>query len=193
MAKSLALAQIPTLNPDSDEETSRFDQAILRVLNNNFRAIALALNGNQDTANGLEAAVANAQLGAFTGAFIDYVPVLSQPGTITKTVTSSRYFTIGSLVVYTWHITVTGAGTAANAVLLTVPATIANYTTNPVIGSGYYYDASAGVTYSGPLAAASNFQVQIFNHNAGSPVGINPNFATANTDTHSGFVLYESA
>ncbi len=191
MAKSLALQSIPTLNPD-EEEPSAFDRGVLRVINNNFRSIALALNGGLDTATQLEAALENNTFGAFTGLFADFGPSLSQNVALTSTVTHGRYMTIGELVIFNWHVTITSAGVANNAILITVPALMQQATNNPVAGVAYYYDASAGATYSGPLLAASNFQVYIFNHNSGAPVGVNPNFAAANTDTHSGFVIYES-
>lgn len=86
--------------------------------------------------------VPTAQLGAWTS----YTPTLTQSGAVTKTVTSSSYTKVGRTVTYQFVLTVTGSGTGANAVTVSLPFTAANTGTK---GGGLtIFDASASTFYT---------------------------------------------
>ncbi|HKY77447.1 MAG TPA: hypothetical protein VJS45_14965 [Acidimicrobiia bacterium] len=74
------------------------------------------------------------------GAWATWVPTLTQSGAVTKTVTSARYTKVGRTVTGVASLTVTGTGTANNAILVGLPVAAAG--TNLRIGSGAILDAS---------------------------------------------------
>lgn len=94
--------------------------------------------------------VCTAYLGAYD-AFTN--PVITQPGTITRTVTSSEYTKIGRNVKGQMVLSVTGAGTANNAITVSMPFT-ARYGASNAMGTGYLYYA-AGNTRVGFLVIAA--------------------------------------
>lgn len=81
-------------------------------------------------------------------AWTSYTPVLTQSGAVTKTVTYARYTQIGKTVHVEITLAVTGAGSANNAVTVSLPVTAASASSQP-IGSGYIVDASAVANYPG--------------------------------------------
>lgn len=102
------------------------------------------------TAAGLDAAFA----ALFPhGVWTDYTPTLTQSATVTKTTTYGRYLKIGRLVVAQVNLSVTGAGTAANSVLLGLP--VAAAAANVIAGSGIIFDTSASTVYPGIPEVAS--------------------------------------
>lgn len=81
------------------------------------------------------------------GTWTSYTPTLTQSTTVTKTVNYAKYLKVGRAVMFAVDLAVTGAGTGANAVTLTVPVTAA--VTNLQIGPGAVYDSSASTLYNG--------------------------------------------
>lgn len=76
-------------------------------------------------------------------AWPSYTPTLTQFGTVTKTVTFSKYWKYGRTVVFETYLVATGSGTASNAISVSLPFTAS--AAGVVVGSFYLYDSSAGV------------------------------------------------
>lgn len=79
-------------------------------------------------------------------AWTSYVPTLTQPGAVSKTVTSARYMKVGRWVAAQVYLTCTGAGTAANPILVGLPVAAGATGT---YGSGWLLDVSTGLFYAG--------------------------------------------
>lgn len=91
------------------------------------------------------------------GAWTTYTPTLTQSGAVTKTVQQARYTQIGKLIVGELYLTVTGTGTASNAILVGLPVACAQ-TTAP-LGSGFIFDSSAASAQVGHWLCASSTSV----------------------------------
>jgi hypothetical protein len=113
-------------------------------------------------------------------AWTSYTPTLTQAATVTKTVTYAKYVQIGKTVIGSVFLTVTGAGTAANAVKLGLPVTAAT-ATSLVIGPGYIFDTSAGFLYTaiGTLASTTDVQFLSLVNGAASQVLGSASFTAA--------------
>lgn len=125
-----------------------------------------------------------------------YTPTLTQSGSVTKTVTVADYVQLGKFVTVWFHLAVTGSGTTNNAVLVGLPVT-ANTThasSAMELGSGEILDNGTNLYHvmwrynsSTTIAALRNDTL------ATSVVGVDPNFALANTDYIKGYVTYLAA
>jgi hypothetical protein len=126
-------------------------------------------------------------------AWTTYVPTLTQPGTVTANVTSSRYSRIGRTIVWTFRLAVTGSGTSTNAITLTIPTTAA-IASATAIGSGYIYKAS-GTRLVGAWHLPTTGTIQLVTYGSGvfQPVGVDPVITLALGDSVSGTVTYEAA
>lgn len=96
------------------------------------------------------------------GAWQTYTPTLTQSATVTKTVTYARYNRIGRMVTVQVYLSVTGAGTANNAVIIGTPfpAVIAG---SLAVGSGWIFDTSAATTlYPGIVNLDSTTGFKLF-------------------------------
>jgi hypothetical protein len=69
-----------------------------------------------------------------------WTPVITQSGTVTHTATYARYSRNGRLITAECLLAVTGSGTGANPITVSLPATAAQ-AGNMAIGSGYIYDS----------------------------------------------------
>jgi hypothetical protein len=78
---------------------------------------------------------------------LTYTPTLTQSGAVGKTVTVARYTQIGKLVIGQVSLAVTSTGTGTQPILFGLPT--AARTNALVVGSGFVYDASANICYSG--------------------------------------------
>lgn len=82
------------------------------------------------------------------GAWTTYTPTLTQSATVTKTVTFAHYGRAGRLIYGNVLLTVTGTGTASNAVQIGLPvAAVAGG--NTPIGVLAIFDTSASTWYHG--------------------------------------------
>ncbi len=88
------------------------------------------------------------------GAWTSWTPVVTQSNTPTITNTRSRYARAGRLIHFSIILTVTSAGTAANAILVSLPVTAAS-SSFVGMGTGYLFDASSSTYYPFFMAAAS--------------------------------------
>jgi hypothetical protein len=86
------------------------------------------------------------------GAWTSWTPVVTQSNTPTLSNTRSRYGRAGRFIYGDAIVTLSSAGTAANAVVITVPVQMSSTNNNSVIGEGWITDTSAGFNYYGILA-----------------------------------------
>lgn len=128
-------------------------------------------------------------------AWTSYTPTLTQSATVTKTVTRAAYMKVGRLVVVSFNLSVTGTGTASNAVLIGLPLAAVNASDN-IVGNGLLYDSSAGLAYVGSIVLASTTTIAMYGP-ATSPVGYlgTQQFTAglASSDRITGTVMYEAA
>lgn len=106
--------------------------------------------GNVLTAAQLNAQLRDNLLAAFplgVDAWTGYTPTLTQSAAVTKTVTRAVYQRVGRLVVVTFSLSVTGAGTVSNNIQVGLP--VAAAASAMPGGSMWIYDASANTNYVG--------------------------------------------
>ena len=122
----------------------------------------------------------------------NYTPVVKQSNTVTATVIRGRYQQIGKLVHVYFKISVTGTGTAGQAVNVSLPITSA--TTDIACGSGGIYDASTTTMYAGWYYLLSTTTVALAGDWATNSLwGGVPNIAIANGDVFYATLTYEAA
>lgn len=121
----------------------------------------------------------------------DWTPTLTQSGTVTATVTFARYkLSDANEVKLEVRLAVTGTGTGANAITISnLPYQIRN-SSNSAKGTARITDTGTA-TYAAIVTALSATQIQFTEANTGQAVGVNPNFALANTDVISFECTYE--
>lgn len=98
-----------------------------------------------------------------------YTPVVVQSNTPTLTVEYAKYHTVAGLTHVVAHVIVTSAGTAGNAVRISVPVAANSYR---VQGVGMIYDASASTYYSGVAVFVSSTTVEIRAHGQTGALGV---------------------
>ncbi len=94
-----------------------------------------------------------------------YTPTLTQSATVTKTVSYAKYEKIGRLVYVQISLSITGAGTVNNAIIIGVPFTAGTALIN---GSGYLADTSAGTNYPFIVVQASTTTVTLLDSTQGT-------------------------
>lgn len=123
-----------------------------------------------------------------------YTPTITQSGTVTKTTTYAKYRSYGGTTDVIVFLTCTGAGTGNNAITVSLPTTAASATAN-LVGHGEILDAGTG-RYGVSVQIASTTTVNFYRVDTATVsgvVGVDPNFALANTDTIKFFCTYEQA
>ena len=95
------------------------------------------------------------------GAWTSWTPTVTQSGSVTVTNTRSRYARYGRTIHYSIYLTVTGSGSAANAVTISTPVTAA--AASEFCGVGAISDASAGLIYPAIVQLASTTTFQMLN------------------------------
>lgn len=100
-----------------------------------------------------------------------YTPTLTQAGSVSKTVNYARYFKLGRFVVAQCSLAVTGSGSSATAVTVSLPVTAA--TSNIIVGTFYLVDATGPTVYIGAAALASTGTVAgVANGTNGNALGV---------------------
>ena len=133
-----------------------------------------------------------ATMNSIGAAWESYTPTLTQSATVTKTVTYAKYTRINKLCIVNVRLDVTGAGTAANNVVVGLPLTSAQATIN--IGSVSIYDASTSTNYSGTCYFATTSTVSFTGDWSGASFwGVTPNLALAANDQIHISLQYEIA
>jgi len=147
-----------------------------------------------DNTNAFPAAASD--LNNLFGAWTSWTPQIDQGATtnIAKTVDDARYLRIGTLVVATFNLSVTGTGTAGQNLLLSFPVTPARSSVGFKYGAGAIFDSSTSINYAcingGPVGSSFVF---VGDWSGYGGWGTIPNIAIANGDRISGFIAYEVA
>jgi hypothetical protein len=103
------------------------------------------------------------------GAWRTWTPTLQQAGVVTATVNHAVFGRWGRLIIASFRLTVTGAGTANTAVQVSLPATAAR--SQGTLGTGAIFDSSAALSYTGNAVLVSTTGLQFEGHG----VGVSPN------------------
>jgi hypothetical protein len=86
---------------------------------------------------------------------------------VTATVGQASYFRAGRLIVATCAMNVTGSGTGANVVTVSLPVTASTSSVNTCLGSGFIFDASAPLKWKGlPVLASTTTLKMMTVHSA---------------------------
>lgn len=122
-----------------------------------------------------------------------YTPTLVQSGAVTKTVTYAKYRSFGGVVEVLVYLTVTGAGSAGNAIAVGLPVTGAA-STRMILGSGLISHTG---TANYPVLVENLSTTTVDFWRSDQPptarVGADPSFALANTDFITFQAVYEAA
>jgi len=133
------------------------------------------------------------ELNSTASAWTTYAPTLTQSATVTHTATVARYKQIGKTVHVSLYLAITGAGTAGNAVVVSLPVTAQQGAVLLAVGHGTFFDA-APATYVVTAKTASTTTVQLFHDTSGnSAFGIAPAVTCASGDVLSLDLTYEAA
>lgn len=148
------------------------------------------------TANALLQAVGGipawSTLAANLGAGTSWTPSLTQGGSSpTSTNLLSTYIQIGKLVVVQFNLAITGAGSAGNALICSLPITPRRQAAYNTIGT-FIYVTSGGTIYTGSAVAVSNGTFQLVTNSQTGYWGVAPSVATANNDNFAGNLTYEA-
>jgi hypothetical protein len=142
-------------------------------------------------------AITAAQLvpAAWLAAWTSYTPTLTQSGAVTKTVTYAKYIQMGKTVIANVILTCTGAGSAANSVIVGLPVTAAQ-SASQLIGTAELFDADAALAYRAMVMIASTTTVFLrpANSTVSNVLG-NTSFtaALASGDVITLTIMYEAA
>lgn len=98
-------------------------------------------------------------VGPVHGAATSYTPTVTQSGSVSLTAGNSEYFRVGRLITWRFALAITGTGTGANDVSITVPVT-ASYG-GEICGVGYITDTSAVSRYPGVAVLTSTTVIKI--------------------------------
>jgi hypothetical protein len=135
-------------------------------------------------------------IGPVHGALTSWTPAIVQSGAVTCTVTNARYQRVGRWVSGWFDLAVTGAGSAANAVTISLPVTAAVASTIPW-GVVTLIDSSAGLNYNAFLCTASTttFDLRLTSQDIADPrLGVSQfTAALAAADAIKGTFAYEAA
>ena len=146
----------------------------------------------------LTAADVNTYLAGEGGAWTSWTPAVTQVGSVSVTNTRSTYARFGRLIVASLNLAVTGSGTAANSVLISLPVTAASATAG-AIGSGVIKDSSASnARYGGValLSTTTSFLLISTNGGVASPGALGSVDFTAGLasgDDITAMIIYEAA
>lgn len=133
-----------------------------------------------------------ATLNTIGAAWESYTPTVTQGATITFTNTYSKYARINKIVIYSFNLALTSAGTAANNLQITLPINVASG--NRIAGMSQFYDASATTTYINTTYQVSTSSMGFINSASGAGAfGSTPAVTVANGDYLFGTIIYEAA
>ena len=138
----------------------------------------------------------NLYLGGEGGAWTTWTPAITQSGSVTATVTHAVYGRWGRLIIANFRLAVTGSGTGANAVTVTLPVNAAR--ANMVVGTGGVFDSSATLGYSGTVFLPSASSMDYRQHGTGTATDNRLGIAgftagLASGDVVDAFLMYEAA
>lgn len=127
-------------------------------------------------------------VGPIPGVPTAWTPTITQSGAVTKTVNYAVYVLIGDLCYITAQMTMTGAGTGANDIVISnLPKTPA---ANGVYGTGYVNNDGTAFYVGAAIYIASNGGISFRAHLETDDIGSDPNFALASGDSINFTAIY---
>lgn len=124
------------------------------------------------------------------GAWDTWTPVVTQSATPAQSVNRARYTRMGRTVFATFDVSLSGAGTASNPILVTgLPIAAAD--ADDIYGSFHYFD-SGNTNRAGTCEGDTTTSVEFYYDGFGNRMGI-ADFAIATGDRLQGIVIYEAA
>ena len=135
-----------------------------------------------------------ATMNSIGAAWETWTPAVTQSGAVTATTTYAKYMRIQKLVIASAYMSITGTGTANNAVEMSLPITAASSSAQ-IIGSGIIFDDSATKVYVVSAAIYSTTKAIFYadQMGTGGVWGVDPNLALANADQVRVLLTYEAA
>ena len=131
------------------------------------------------------------------GAFNTWTPTVTQGSSVAATVNHATYWRAGRLIVAKFSLSITGTGTAATDVLISLPVTAASGTTGIRVGDFAMGDASTGFSWFASPYIASTSAMALQRRVDGAAAGFlgTSGFtaALASGDNLVGLVIYEAA
>lgn len=130
------------------------------------------------------------------GVWTSWTPSVVQSSSVSKTVAYGRYLKLGRLVICQTILAITGSGSSATAITVSVPVTAANGGNLPC-GSGFFYEATGNVSY--PLTVLLKTTGTFGFYTTASSIaqlgetGSASNVALASGDSINLFATYEAA
>lgn len=130
------------------------------------------------------------------GQWTTWTPTITQAGSISKTMFYGRYIKLGRIVICQAIMSITGSGSSATAITVSVPVTAA-YGGNLPCGSGFFYEATGNVSY--PLTTllkttgTFGFYTTTNSISQLGETGSASNVALASGDSINLFATYEAA
>lgn len=119
------------------------------------------------------------------GRWLDWSPTVDQGGAVAATITEAQYKANRDDVRIYCQLAITGAGVAANAIIIAGWPTAINPSPGPSswpVGVGVIVD-SGTEAYEGVVGINSSNQLSLFSPTTNNFVGANPSFALANGDS----------
>lgn len=127
--------------------------------------------------------------------WVDWTPTVTQSGAVAVTVTLARYAIFGKLATTVVYLSITGAGTGGNAIVIggqPVLIQVASAVSGLAIGSAWVEDSGTQY-FAGTLCAIGATDWRIMINGTDNYLGANPNFALANGDKIRFVAVYERA
>jgi hypothetical protein len=134
-----------------------------------------------------------ATLNTIGAAWETWTPTITQTGNVTFTASAtSTYAQVQKIVFGSIYLTVSGTGTGASNVVVSLPVTAKQ--TAVVVGQGFIFDSSATNLYTCTAVTSTTTSAFFFvTGNGGNPFGIGPNIALAASDQIRISFMYEAA
>jgi len=125
------------------------------------------------------------------GRWISWTPVVTQGVVVTKTINYAKYIVKDGIVVLSCDLSMTSAGTAGNAIIISGIPIAPAHTGNFAVGSGNISVAGTNYVVGAWAAGANNFRFQGWTTT--NYMGINPAITLANGSLLSFTATYEQA
>jgi hypothetical protein len=134
-----------------------------------------------------------ATMNSIGAAWETWTPTITQTGNVTFTASAtSTYAQVQKIVFGSIYLTVTGTGTGASNVVVSLPITAKQATV--IVGQGFIFDSSTSNLYTCTAVANTTTSAFFYVTGAGgNPFGAGPNIALAASDQIRISFMYEAA
>lgn len=117
------------------------------------------------------------------GALQDWVPTITQSGTLSHTLSLAKYQRVENTVFVWMTATITQTGVAGNAIVIgNLPVPMATPNTNLIIGTGMVFDSGTAFYVGAARRHNSSSNLILLGHLETDSIGVDPSFALANND-----------